>query len=806
METYIIIGIIAVVVVAIGVYSILRNKKINENGIEADAVVSRIDTDTQTDADGSVSTNETYYVDYQNAEGEIVTAKLGKKNNRKKKQLVRIGCAALALAMTVGAVPFLMSHAAEGEAVTPIDIAAKNDVVSPADASARSITGTAEPNQYMTGIVESGSCGDGVTYTIDSEGTMVISGSGTIADHAFDCKDNFSCVVFADGSNITGIGIQAFGHCKKLSSFAFPENVTVIEADMFYECSGLTSVYIPRGVTQIGDSAFHGCTSLKSVDIPEGVTTIGKEAFSLSAVTTVTIPSTVTSIEIFAFERCKKLETVVFQKGVTDTGEYMFQECTALKNVTFPSTMKKIGYRAFSHCTSLTSLNLPDNLTTIGKDSFIGCIGLTSVTIPGRVTELGNGAFMDCKGLTSLTIEAGVPAIGSTAFQHCESLTSVTIPGSVKTINYDAFRSCFNMESVTISDGVKNIRNGAFWNCSRLTSLTIPDSVTTIERDTFRQCPGLTSVIIPDSVTSIGTDVLGECENLTSVTIPCGLTVTERNPVTLDENRKATDYFTNATVILSHNWEVSSTTATCTQSGIENLKCSVCGKKRTRDADALGHDWDEWKVTTYATCERKGEETRVCKHDATHTETREIAALGHRWGEWEVTKKPTDTEAGVETCTCQNDASHTQTRGVKFAFTSDAYQWTAGSKDGMTVIVKNVAEDGDDTTTFDRFRNVYVDGVALTKDKDYTAEPGSVKITLSAEYLQSLGTGVHTIRIELTVASLEQHPFTIVKPSSGPSSPATGESGMMTTFCMALMLIASYGVVFARKRKQTEQA
>ena len=763
--TYIFIGVAVVVVAIVAVYTILRNKKINENGIEADAVVSRIDTDTQTDSDGSVSTNETYYVDYQNAEGEIVTAKLGKKNNRKKKQLVRIGCAALALAMTVGAVPFLMSHAAEGEAVTPSDIAAKNDVVSPADASARSITGTAEPNQYMTGIVESGYCGVGVTYTIDSDKILVISGSGIIADHAFNGKDNFSRVVFADGSNITGIGIQAFGHCKNLSSFAFPENVTVIEADMFFGCSGLTSVDIPQGVTKIGKSAFYGCTSLESVVIPEGVTTIGSLAFYKCAFSTVTIPSTVTSIGDSAFNYCPVLETVIIEEGVTATGNNMFENCSKLNTVVFPSTMKTIGYRAFSHCTSLTSLNLPDSLTTIGNNSFIGCTGLTSLTIPGRVTELGDGAFMDCTGLTSLTIEDGVPAIGSTAFQHCERLTSVTIPGSVKTINYDAFRSCLKMESVTISDGVTKIRNGAFWKCSSLTSLTIADSVTTIERDAFRECPWLTSVIIPDSVTSIGTNVLGECENLTSVTIPCGLTVGETPAVTLDENSKATGYFTNATVILSHNWKVSSTTATCTQSGKENLKCSVCGEERTRDADALGH----------------------------------------RWGEWEVTKKPTDTEAGVETCTCQNDASHTQTRGVKYAFTSDAYQWTEGSKDGMTVIVKNVAEDGDDTTTFYRFRNVYVDGVALTRDKDYTAEPGSVKITLSAKYLQSLGTGVHTIRIELTVASLE-HPFTIVKPSSGPSSPATGESGMITTFCMALMLIASYGVVFARKRKQSEQA
>ena len=46
-------------------------------GVEADAVISRIDIDTDTDVDGGVTENKTYYVDYQNAEGQIATAKLG---------------------------------------------------------------------------------------------------------------------------------------------------------------------------------------------------------------------------------------------------------------------------------------------------------------------------------------------------------------------------------------------------------------------------------------------------------------------------------------------------------------------------------------------------------------------------------------------------------------------------------------------------------------------------------------------------------------------------------------------------------
>lgn len=69
------IGVAVVIVAIVVIYSILRNKKINDNGIEADAVISRIDIDT--DVDGGVTENKTYYVDYQNAEGQIVTAKLG---------------------------------------------------------------------------------------------------------------------------------------------------------------------------------------------------------------------------------------------------------------------------------------------------------------------------------------------------------------------------------------------------------------------------------------------------------------------------------------------------------------------------------------------------------------------------------------------------------------------------------------------------------------------------------------------------------------------------------------------------------
>ena len=81
--------------------------------------------------------------------------------------------------------------------------------------------------------------------------------------------------------------------------------------------------------------------------------------------------------------------------------------------------------------------------------------------------------------------------------------------------------------------------------------------------------------------------------------------------------------------------------ATCeTDGNIEYWTCSECGKL-FRDAKgkseitqeetvvkATGHDWGEWTVTKSATEDAEGEETRVCKNDASYTETRMIAKLG----------------------------------------------------------------------------------------------------------------------------------------------------------------------------------
>jgi len=64
------------------------------------------------------------------------------------------------------------------------------------------------------------------------------------------------------------------------------------------------------------------------------------------------------------------------------------------------------------------------------------------------------------------------------------------------------------------------------------------------------------------------------------------------------------------------------TQPTCTAQGSRKHTCA-CGHEKTVDIPALGHDWGEWEVTTEATSEADGVETRTCSRCG-ETETRSV--------------------------------------------------------------------------------------------------------------------------------------------------------------------------------------
>lgn len=137
---------------------------------------------------------------------------------------------------------------------------------------------TAAPTAEIIDAGECGADGDNVTYTLDGNGILTISGEGEMKAYSApitvpawnDKRSAIKSVVIEDG--VTSVGMYTFYDCSNLSKVTFSNSVTSIGDGAFADCSSLTSVTIPEKVTIIGNFAFGGCSSLTSTAIPDGIT------------------------------------------------------------------------------------------------------------------------------------------------------------------------------------------------------------------------------------------------------------------------------------------------------------------------------------------------------------------------------------------------------------------------------------------------------------------------------------------------------------------------------------------------------
>ncbi len=351
------------------------------------------------------------------------------------------------------------------ETEKPVEAEEPAEAEAPVEAEKLSEAAAVSVEASNADTTASGTCGSNLTWTLDSEGTLTISGTGAMTDWTssssipwYSYRSSITSVVI--GSGVTTIGSSAFSNCTSLTSVTIPDGVTSIGEWAFAWCTGLESVTIPDSVTSIGDFAFWHCTSLTSVTIGSGVTTIGTDAFwHCTSLTSVTIGSGVTTIGDSAFSYCTSLaeiSVVSENKYYCSLDGVLFDKAmTTLiccpggrSGYTIPSSVTIIGIYAFSGCASLESVTIPDSVTTIGEYAFSDCTSLTGVTIPDSVTSIGWNAFYNCTSLTGVTIPDSVTTIGYRAFAYCTSLTSVTIPNSVTEIGGDAFYWCTSLTDV----------------------------------------------------------------------------------------------------------------------------------------------------------------------------------------------------------------------------------------------------------------------------------------------------------------------------------------------------------------------
>lgn len=278
--------------------------------------------------------------------------------------------------------------------------------------------------------VVSGTCGDGVIWTLDKNGVLTIGGEGEITRFLH----NGSVVVpwYTYGIDVTKIVIE--------------EGVTGIGNSVFSGCRSLIDVTIPDSVTKIGDTAFYNCTSLACITIPDGVTEIGA----------------------FAFDSCSSLESASIGNGVTSIGFGAFSQCSSLVSVEIGDSLKSFDSSVFANCTSLANIELPDGMTSIGDLVFVGCSSLVSVHIPDSVTSIGYSVFSGCASLAEIEIPDGVTNIGAYMFSGCTALKSAVLGNAITVIGKEAFKDCAALETITLPESCTEIGESAFYGCTAL--------------------------------------------------------------------------------------------------------------------------------------------------------------------------------------------------------------------------------------------------------------------------------------------------------------------------------------------------
>lgn len=178
------------------------------------------------------------------------------------------------------------------------------------------------------------------------------------------------------------------------------------------------------------------------------------------------------------------------------------------------------------------------------------------------------------------------------------------------------------------------------------------------------------------------------------------------------------EYDVESSPALGHAWDEGKITQeqSCDSPEITTYTCtrSNCKKKKQVETKpALGHTWDEGKITKEATCSETGVKTYTCSRCG-GTKTEEIPKTKHDYEE-HVVKAPTCTEKGVSYYVCKNCGLttsrrqtpatghiHTEVRNQKDAtykeegYTGDTYCKDCGKKlETGTVIPKLVEKEHD---------------------------------------------------------------------------------------------------------------
>ena len=612
-----------------------------------------------------------------------------------------------------------------------------------------------------------------------------------IADDAFaNCK-KLEEIQGLSNCKISEIGTDAFAGCYNLKTFDISSaTITSLPDTICSNMYALTSIHLPKTLTSIGTSALEGCKKLEEITGISDckLTSIGANAFaSCSALKEVDLSkSSFTALPASAFAKDTALTSVKLPDSLTEIGEKAFVGCGAMEKIDLSNTkLTTIGKNAMAEMNDLMYINLPDTVKNVGQSAFDISVPLDSSDTAFMPTIISENVNPLDVGYTDNNISPwkrrqvifrdnaftvrfdGNGSDGATANEPFFGYvgTKVTIP------------ACKYKKKGYLFTGwnTKKDGSGTAYKAGTKTADTISVLYAQWKKAKFKVTLSFPGGTYTNRSGSRWQDSYSFTYTFTSLTdsnyLPFGGNMSKPDCSFVgwytDEDytkrvEKLTINNTTDNMILyakwsdshTHSWDSGVVTKqpTCTEAGTKTYTCTSCGKTKTTEIAATGHQhteirnkkeatckaegytgdtyctdcetkvssgqaipktdhtWDNGKVTTEATCEHTGIRTYICSVCG-ETKEEETPKTDHTYDDGTVTKKPTCIETGIKTYTCTvcqktkteeipaTGHQHTEIRNKKEAtctetgYTGDTYCKDCGTKLSSGEVISKKAHD-----------------------------------------------------------------------------------------------------------------
>ena len=338
-------------------------------------------------------------------------------------------------------------------------------------ACAAETSGVAAQSYYVAG----GQCGDDLTWTLDSSGTLTISGTGPMYGYSLHKNPWCDSALRNSGistrvknveisSGVTTLGAYALSACDSMVSVSLPETLLAVGESCFFSSTALHNISIPNSVRSIGDCAFSGCNGLTRVTLGSSLKGIGGQAFKeCSSLSSIVIPEGVTAIEYSTFEDCSNLMEITIPRTVTSIGRWAFDGCYGLSKVTFTGTraqwnaidVKEYNDPLLSANITFAGSGPAAPTVTGGKDSqgrptlkWNAVSGAAKYEVYRSYSE--NGPYTKYSTVTGTTYtNTAYLENGTTYYYRVRALNSSGVAGAYSSVVYVTYKQTLSAPTIT---------------------------------------------------------------------------------------------------------------------------------------------------------------------------------------------------------------------------------------------------------------------------------------------------------------------------------------------------------------------